>query len=524
VLIAFVLLDAYFAVALYATLNGDLRVTPEQNSPESVEALANERVLAQASGPAQSAFSGAASTSSTETETSLIAVGDIMLARAVGTRITRNGVDYPFAELRDLLTSADITFGNLETPIIEGAPVANDNLVFRSDVGVEKGLVAAGFDVLSLANNHTMNYGVRGLERTIDLLDAAGVEHVGAGTAESAHTATIVEHNGVRFAFLAYVDTAFTPDTYAATESTLGVAMMDITQMQKDVAAARTQADAVIVSMHAGEEYAAAPDTTQQEFAHAAIDAGVELVIGHHPHVIQPVEQYSGKYILYSLGNFVFDQGFSQETVEGLLATVHFAGAQVDHVEYTPVVIEDYAQPRQATPEEAINILERLGTKASGALLVDTEETYQLRDGRLTVYVNGAAAWASPEEWYVDQAAIGDVTGDGVQELTMSVWKSGNFGSSKPFWVNENDPSIKNHFFVFKFEGGTVQPLWQSSNLEKPNCDYLLANVDGDAVDELVVTEGEYAEGRTCEPNHYAVWKWNEWGFVNEWRSDAFSE
>jgi len=146
--------------------------------------------------------------------------------------------------------------------------------------------------------------------------------------------------------------------------------------------------------------------------------------------------------------------------------------------------------------------------------------TYELQDGQLTVNKNGVQYWQSPNEWWVNHYAVGDVTGSGVAQLTLSVWKSGNFGSSKPFWVAENDPAIKNHFFVFAFGEDTLKAVWQSSNLEKPNCDYVLADVDDDGQDELVVTEGEYAEGRQCDAAFVAVWKWNEWGFYNEWRSD----
>jgi hypothetical protein len=97
----------------------------------------------------------------------------------------------------------------------------------------------------------------------------------------------------------------------------------------------------------------------------------------------------------------------------------------------------------------------------------------RLEDGKLTITHEGegAAFWESPAEWYVDSYAFGDAVGDGTQQLTMSVWKAGNFGPSQPFWVTENDPSVKNHFFVFTFTDKTLEPVWQSSNLEKPNCD-----------------------------------------------------
>lgn len=292
----------------------------------------------------------------------LIAVGDIMLSRVVGRKIRqKRDVNYPFLYTRDVLKTGDIVFGNLETPITAGREIRDNELTFRSDPGVEQGLRNAGFTVLSLANNHVPNFGAKGISDTIKYLDDVGIKHAGAGaTLDEALQPAVVEANSLKFAFLAFNDTNVVPASYGATEKRTGTALMDNERMTAAVKAAKQSADFVIVSMHSGVEYAAKPNQHQQDFAHAAIDAGAELVIGHHPHVVQPVEMYKGKHILYSLGNFVFDQMWSRETRQGMVAVVTISAKGVEKIDYKPVLIEDYAQPRFLDGAEAEAVLARL--------------------------------------------------------------------------------------------------------------------------------------------------------------------
>ncbi|MFA5052054.1 MAG: hypothetical protein WC544_03275 [Patescibacteria group bacterium] len=150
------------------------------------------------------------------------------------------------------------------------------------------------------------------------------------------------------------------------------------------------------------------------------------------------------------------------------------------------------------------------------------KESFILKDGRLTIERDGTAVWRSPFDWWVDQAVVADADNDGSPNLVMSVWKSGDYGPSRPFWVSANNPAVKNHLFVFKWEDGAMQAVWQSSNLVRPNCSIAFADVDNDGQQELVVTEGEYADSNACGPRFLAVWKWDEWGFTNLWR-DSFA-
>lgn len=143
-----------------------------------------------------------------------------------------------------------------------------------------------------------------------------------------------------------------------------------------------------------------------------------------------------------------------------------------------------------------------------------------LKNGRLIVLANGKAIWSSPQKWWVDSYSISDSDNDGSANINLSVWKSGSFGSSMPFWVKENDGSIKNHFFVFGVYNGAIIHVWQSSNLTVPNCEFALADIDHEGSNELVVIEGSYSQWPDCEGKFVAIWRWNGWGFSNEWRSE----
>ena len=294
-------------------------------------------------------------------EVSLVAVGDIMLSRNVAAKMQANGNDYPFAEVTPLLQNSDITFANLECPITAGPVVPTGSMIFHANPGVQDALAKAGIKIVSLANNHTMNYGAKGMLDTVSYLDSVGIKHAGGGKDDVAAGAPVYfDIKGIKFAFLAYNDTDVIPDNYAAGPNHPGNNIMDIPKMQAAVKAAKQNADIVIVSMHSGTEYKA-PNQHQKDFAHAAIDAGAEMVIGHHPHVLQPIEKYNGHYIMYSLGNFVFDQMFSTETRQSVLTKTYFNKQGLTRIEFTPLMIYDYSQPRVVTDDsEKAAILKEL--------------------------------------------------------------------------------------------------------------------------------------------------------------------
>jgi poly-gamma-glutamate synthesis protein (capsule biosynthesis protein) len=247
-------------------------------------------------------------------EVVLDAVGDIMLDRSVGAAIARRGPGHPFAAVAPLFAGSDIRFANLELPLTERGQRARKDYTFRAPPAVVEGLTAAGFNVLTLANNHMLDYGAEGLLDTLAALDRAGIPHTGAGkNIEEAHAPALLTVNGLRIAVLGYVNTpndgvsGWVAESMRAGPSTPGIAWGTADAVRRDVAAARANADLVIVALHAGWEYTGPPGPVQRELAYAAVDAGAALVLGAHPHVLQGIEFYKGAPIAYSLGNFVFD-------------------------------------------------------------------------------------------------------------------------------------------------------------------------------------------------------------------------
>lgn len=287
--------------------------------------------------------------------------GDVMLSRVVGQRLTKyQDFSWPFRQVAEIFSQADLAVVNLESPFTYGGDhlVLTGSFSFNADPQAIQGLRLAGLDLVSLANNHLGNQGKQGMKDTFDLLGKNQIAYAGAGLDfDGAHQGKILEAKGVKFGFLAY---AYPEDLYLATATAPGIANLDIVQAQEDIAALKKQVDVIVVLMHAGVEYVDRPNAQQQRFARAVIDSGADLVIGHHPHWVQNWEIYDGKLILYSLGNLVFDQMWSQETREGAIAKIYFQGDRWQQAEILPVVIEDYGQPRLADEKESQRILRRM--------------------------------------------------------------------------------------------------------------------------------------------------------------------
>src|SRR5579885_2618398 len=231
--------------------------------------------------------------------TRLVFGGDVMLGRYVGRLAAeRRDPSWPLRDLSDFLRSADAAFVNLESPFSDRDPINKSNMVFRAAPEMIAALEAAGIDVASTANNHARDCGAHGVEFTIDWLERHGIAAAGSGkSAAMAHAGAVIERNGTRFGFLGY--------TYDQCNGNFKdiddrVAVMDVEQMRRDVAAILARADVAIVSMHAGVEYSKKPDARQVEFARAAIEAGARVVAGHHPHVAQPWEAYRRSHFLFA--------------------------------------------------------------------------------------------------------------------------------------------------------------------------------------------------------------------------------
>lgn len=344
---------------------------------------------------------------------SFLACGDILLARTPGARAEAYGYRYLFRNVKDLISSADFAFANLENPasyLGKPYPGKPGNVTFRADPAALFGLAWAGFDVISLANNHINDYGPRALAETLDYLDLLGVARAGAGRdAEEARRPAIVERGGVRVAVLAYAEPIWSvvearssaayraatrserraaassggafdpvpaglppladgslpgsgarPD--AAASSRAGLAVARVEDMRADVERALSihKPDYLFVSVHWGEEHERYPRAFQRRFGRAAIDAGATAVIGHHPHVLQSIERYGDGLIVYSLGNFVFDMA-ENATYESAAVRFALSGGRLERAEVIPIAIARYEYaPAPARGAEAREILNRL--------------------------------------------------------------------------------------------------------------------------------------------------------------------
>jgi poly-gamma-glutamate capsule biosynthesis protein CapA/YwtB (metallophosphatase superfamily) len=268
----------------------------------------------------------------------LLFAGDVMFSRGVRQEIlAARDPALPFRKLAPMLSAADITFINLETPFSDKGPYYPGGLIFHAAPEMIAGLELAGVDIASTANNHSRDCGSRGVEFTISWLRSHRISPLGTSeSANTTHSGVIIERNGIRFGFLGYT---FDQQNGNWRDIDDRIAMADPTVVTRDVAALRPRVDVVIVSMHSGIEYRPNPTTTQIAFAHAAIDAGAKLVIGHHPHVIEPEESYRGGLIFYSLGNFIFDQYQREQTQHGEMVEVSFLGDQVLATHVMPVRI-----------------------------------------------------------------------------------------------------------------------------------------------------------------------------------------
>ncbi len=272
-------------------------------------------------------------------ETRLVFGGDVILARGVADVARRkNDPSSPTRDIAELFSNADIAFVNLESPFWDKKPVGNSELIFRAEPSMIAALKLAGIDVVSTANNHARDCYDQGVGFTLALLREYGIAVAGSGeNAEAAHAGAVLERNGWRFGFLGYT---FDQSNGNHSDTDPRIAMLDPAQMRQDVARMKLHADVIVVSMHAGAEYWTRQHPIQTAFAHAAIEAGAKVVVGHHPHVVQPVERYRDGVIFYSLGNLVFDQQ-RKETREGLVAEVVFLGVEPLRYKLIPVDIVD---------------------------------------------------------------------------------------------------------------------------------------------------------------------------------------
>ena len=278
--------------------------------------------------------------------TTLYFVGDMMLDRSVRTSVVKNfGGDYNklFEKLGEL-KNADILFGNLEGDVSDIGNNVGSKYSFRMDPLVLPALRNAGFDIVSFANNHVGDWNVPAFTDTLARLSSEGILQTGAGLTKSeAEKPAIIEKNGVRFGFIGFSDVG--PNWLKATSTTPGILLASDPRIGEIIKNAKADVDVLITSFHWGIEYKKVHNVGQEKIAHLAIDSGADMVIGHHPHVIQDIEIYKDKPIVYSLGNFIFDQYFSKDTMEGMLFEVVYEGKDLKETKSRLIKLNSKYQP-----------------------------------------------------------------------------------------------------------------------------------------------------------------------------------
>ncbi len=289
------------------------------------------------------------------TSVTLLAVGDIMLGRNVENLMNKNGDDYPFVYVEQLLLDADITLANLEGPVVENhKQTPSLSTHFEFDTRVPLVLAANHIDIVSLANNHTFDLGANGYLQTTEYIKKAGLSYFGHPFAFSDAYVIRKTVKNQKFIFVGFNITNPNFNFTKAQEFVSGIQ--------------RSHGDFLIAVIHGGDEYKLTSNNMQKNFYRKLIDVGVNSVIAHHPHVVQEIEVYNGKAIFYSLGNFIFDQYFSQDVQDELAVKMTLTK---DTVQYDLIPLKSrQSQPRLMTDIEKEVWLHRLAERSPGNIQV----------------------------------------------------------------------------------------------------------------------------------------------------------
>lgn len=269
-------------------------------------------------------------------------VGDMMLGRSITNKGSKNNYKNMFSGVSDLWKDSDYVAGNLECVLLDNASDYEKNdkeIHINAETKTANVLKENGFTLVSLANNHLADFKAKGVVNTLDTLDKVGLKHVGAGrNLTEAAEYDIQEINGVKIATIAVSD--IIPKDFAARDSKAGILTTKTLKYYQAVKDASEKADLVIANIHWGVEYGMTETEAQQQLARNLINWGVEVVIGSHPHVLQPVEKYGDGIIFYSMGNFVFDQGWSR-TKDSMVLNYYVDEDGNCSFEITPIRIKD---------------------------------------------------------------------------------------------------------------------------------------------------------------------------------------
>ncbi len=300
------------------------------------------------------------------------AVGDILLGRGVGMRLKQQNKSFNFAfeKVADILKSGDVVFANLEEPVTSSnhsliGVKEGGKYILKNDVESFEALKYAGFNIFSMANNHIMDFYEKGLLDTIDILDKNNIPHAGSGrNLEEARSLAVIEKKGLKIGVLSYTDMANivykgSPQiSFAAEANKSGVAPRKFEYIKEDIEKSRDKVDILIISLHWGVEESFNILQEQRDFAYELLDLGADMILGHHPHQFQGIEMHNGKPIVYSMGNFIFDQN-DPENQETFILNFDYEDNKLIKVEAVPVRTIGKIQVVPVKGNEAEELLNR---------------------------------------------------------------------------------------------------------------------------------------------------------------------
>jgi poly-gamma-glutamate synthesis protein (capsule biosynthesis protein) len=509
----------------------------------------------------------------------MLAVGDLMLGRGVEklASASTQGLDYPFSLTASLTHSADLTFGNLESPLVtpdaSQAIDPSEGYLLQANPAYALSLQKAGFNLFTLANNHAFDYGPGGVLSSVNTLREAGLEYAGAGDNPAA--TLFFDKNGLTLALVA----ATQVDPRDPGRAGAYVGLFDSERVLNQIREARRRADLVIVALHWGSEYQAEPSKWQREWVARASAAGADLILGTHPHVVGPFEVLNNRTVVaYSLGNFISDNGYPPATTRSVGLYLKLDKRGVASAMAIPLKIEA-DRPRPLQPherEEGLRLLNQTsdhGSAFQAQALYWNGTDWAISPGlfyRRDASPNGAISlpasrtlqvqdWSGEQGGYNAGRVIDDLSFSGAQTIderielkggNLTVWRPDPNGwhlifESPPEWRvqqfafgdadedgrpelvfslwknnGQDDKGLdRSHPFVYGWRRGAFRPVWAGSALADPIREFALADFKGDGHNELVVLEGSYADTNNAPANYATVWAWNGWGYELLFRS-----
>ncbi len=444
----------------------------------------------------------------------VIAVGDVMPGRGL---VGKQGI---FDHVAVELNRADLVIGNLEGVMtVDPLVMTTPSLIIPPEAAYT--LADAGFDLLGLANNHSQDRGPYGLFKTAGTLREAGIQTI------INPSPLIREIQGLKIAFLTWNE--ITPaDSFHTEEAGLLQAIRTV----------RRRVDVVIVMVHWGQEYQRHPSFAQRRLAKQLLQAGADVILGTHSHVVQDLAivkpENRPKLVAYSLGNFVFDQGWD-DTAQGLALRLFFDRQGLRAAQALPLWTTP--RPRWMAPEQASALLDRILSvkrtgftcNSQGCRVTDmpqehrsglffsgwvdmtgngTAELIRRQAQSVTIFQDGEAVWRSPPDWHVLDLATGDPNNDGRNELLLAIEKLDSNGKST------------SHPFILGYRSGVYRLLWGGSPVSDPIYEVELGDVNGDGVQELLAIESPLNSPTEPSRQRYVtIWGWHGWGFSLIWRS-----